>query len=528
MKKILFAVAALIASLSCLSQQCGNCGQRPSVALYDLDVQVPQPELKGEKTQGWLEWQQLYWMARHLHSALNKNNAACVRFTQPASNDDDVLKVGLTYANLPAVNTDVSQYGNYIVTGLINKGGDAYVMHVEIQSACTRKKVASADVPFQSSAESSNTIRIANEAAARLSPLIEKIKKFELDERAENKKFAMAENIDLIKITPAKTKLVTGQQTDFTLELKDCDGTALAGREIVFTSDNIGGGNMPGTTGGFVTPSKVITDANGKATANFKMTAISGNPAIINAHTITQTPQTCAGVLFGDAQIDAMPSYKIVVSFSKTLLTELNMNSNEDGVVMKSGERKKAEVSYNFSLLHYISKVPKDGEQIMMMPQFENDPDYQKSMPGKTIVLHNDGYSEFTITDTALNLVKSPFGAPHSDDNVNRQRYFSSSPLPPAVSLMFKNSELVFFSASVEFPEREEGLSPVGGSFSIEKDNKDYFPLKAKKVTDPNSVYKWVYEFQYHRGDDLSKKGQVFNYSNTDGEGATIQIWKSF
>lgn len=34
------------------AHQCGNCKITPSIALYDLDVQVTQPELKGEKTAG--------------------------------------------------------------------------------------------------------------------------------------------------------------------------------------------------------------------------------------------------------------------------------------------------------------------------------------------------------------------------------------------------------------------------------------------------------------------------------------------
>ena len=529
MKKIFLTIAILISGVCfCVAQQCGNCKTTPSVALYDLDVQVPQPELKGEKTQGWLEWQELFALAKHAHANLYKTNVGCVRFTQPVSNDDDILIVGATYTNLPAANKDVSQYGDYLITGSVKKSGSGYIMRIELQTSCSRKTLASADVSFQLSAESSNTMSVANQAAAKLSPVIEKIKKFELEERSQNQNFAIAADIDLIKITPAKTKLTAGQQTEFTLELKDCDGVALAGREIVFTESNTGGGKMPGTTGGIVTPDKVVTDAGGKAKANFKMTATAGNPAIINAHTVTQTPQNCQGVLFGDAQIDAMPAYKIVVSYNKTSSTDLNANINEDGVVMKGGDQRRDQVSYSFSLLHYPLALPKDGEQIMIIPQFEDDMEYQKSKGGKTIVLHNEGYSESMVTGTPLELVQSPFGAPPSGGKAERQNYFSASPLPPAVSLLFKNNELVFFSGGVEFPEQEEGLNPVNSSFGIEKDHKDYFPVKPKKVTDPNSVYKWVYEFQYRNVDGISKEGKTFSYGSKEGEGAVVQIWKSF
>lgn len=513
------------------AQQCGNCKTTPSVALYDLDVQVPQPELKGEKTQAWLEWQQLFWLARHANSNLFQNNKNCIRFTQPPSYDDkgtEILKVGQTYVNIPAANTNISQYGNYLITGFVKKSGNGYVMHMELQTSCSRKTVASADVPFQLSAESTNTISIANQAASQLSPLIDKIKKFELEERNQNQKFAIAGNdIELIKITPAKTKLTAGQQTDFTMVLKGCDGVALPGREIVFTEGNAGGGKMPGTIGGTVTPAKVITDAQGKAKANFTMIATAGKPAVINAHTLTQTPQNCQGVLFGDAQIDALPAYKVTVSYIKTVRTDLNMNSNEDRVLMKGGSQSSEDVAYSFSLLHYLPTSPKEGEQIMIMPQFEDDPQYQKSKKGKTVVLYNTGYSEYIMTGTSLEM-EGPFGAVTEKGKEEKQRYFSSSPLPPTASFIFKNNDLIYFSGGVEFPEVEDGLSPVSSSFGIEINDKKYFPLKPKRVTDPNSPYKWVYEFEYKNEEGYNKQGKVFKQGSKEVESATVQIWKTF
>lgn len=525
MKKIFFFQLAFLC-IHANAQQCGNCKTTPSVAQYDLDVQVPQPELKGEKTQGWLEWQQLFWLARHANSYLFQNNKNCVRFTQPASNDNGELKVGATYSNIPPANTDVSQYGNYLITGFVKKSGDGYVMHMELQTSCSRKTVASADVPFQLSAESS-TISIANQAASQLSPLIEKITKFEFEERNQNQKFAIAGNdIDRIKVTPAKTKLTAGQQTEFTMELKDCDGVALPGREIVFTEGNINGNKMPGTIGGTVTPAKIITDARGKAKATFKMNAPPGKPAIINAHTVTETPQNCQSVLFGDAQIDAMPAYKVTVSYIKTVRTYLNMNSDEDRVLMKSGSQSSEDVEYSFSLLHYLSTEPKEGEQIMIMPQFEDDPEYQKSKKGKTVVLYNEGYNEYITKGTPLEM-EGPFGAVTEKSKEEQQRYFSSSPQPPAVSFIFKNNDLVFFSGGVEFPEVEDGLSPVSSSFSLNDEDKG-FPVKPKKITDPNSPYKWVYEFEYRNEDGYNKQGKVFKQGSKEVETAVVQIWKSF
>ena len=87
---------------------------------------------------------------------------------------------------------------------------------------------------------------------------------------------------------------------------------------------------------------------------------------------------------------------------------------------------------------------------------------------------------------------------------------------------------MIYFSGGVEFPEVEDGLSPVGSSFGIEKDNEKYFPVKPKKVNDPNSPYKWVYEFEYKNEEGYSQQGEVFKQGSKEVETAIVQIWKSF
>ena len=76
------------------SQDCGNCNQRPSIVQFDLDVQVPAPELKGEETKGWLEWKQLFWLNRYAQSYLSQHNKNCVRFLHPSSfSNEDILSI---------------------------------------------------------------------------------------------------------------------------------------------------------------------------------------------------------------------------------------------------------------------------------------------------------------------------------------------------------------------------------------------------------------------------------------------------
>jgi hypothetical protein len=303
MKKILLASAFVVYTLQCFAQQCGNCKQTPSVANYDLEVQVPKPDVNNLKNNEWLEWLQLFWLSKQANATLFQNNKNCIRFTQPVDaiissesfttkdgievppllEENEMIKVGETYTNLPP-SCDVSRFGNYITTGYVKKSGDGYVMHLEIQAACSRKTVAAADVPFQLSASGQNSINIGQQAVAQLSPLIEKIKQFELKERQENKKAALEGGTeDAITIKPKKRILVAGEQTELEITMKDCDGEPLANREIVFTKATLNGMPMSaGTTGGTVTASTVTTDAGGKAKASFKMG--SGKSAIIDAH----------------------------------------------------------------------------------------------------------------------------------------------------------------------------------------------------------------------------------------------------
>lgn len=337
MKKI-FLVSAffLIYSFGCLAQQCGNCKQTPSVANYDLDVQVPKPDVNDLKSNEWLEWLQLFWLNKHAQSALFQTNKNCIRFTQPSdariSNEsfetkDGVevtplneesrqIKVGETYTNLPP-SGDVSKFGNYITTGYVKKSGNGYVMHMEIQTACSRKTVAGVDVAFQASSDSKYMEGIAQQAAAKLSPIIDKIKKFELDERQLDKKLSLYQTSwdEPIKVTPQKKTLKAGESTEITIEVKDCDGIPLEGREILFNETAFEGLKIFGTMGGTVTPAKVVTDVNGKAKARFTLKS-GAKEAIINAHSPGNQVKGCASMLIGDAAINIRKVYSGFVKYS--------------------------------------------------------------------------------------------------------------------------------------------------------------------------------------------------------------------
>lgn len=378
------------------AQQCGNCKQTTKVATYDLDIQVPQPELKGKQTVGWLEWTRLYEISGKIKFALNQNTGNCIMFIQPndarlssesfttkdgievppLKEESDQLKVGLYYTNLPPAG-DVSRFGNYITTGYVKPQGDAFVMHIEIQTACERKVVAQATVPFDSLKNSEMTANVANQAAAQLSPLSEKIKKLELEERQKNKNLSLYKmEGEPMKLTPVKTTLKAGESTDFTIELKDCDNVPLQGREILFTETEFEGLKVFGTIGGIVSPAKVVTDANGKATARFTLKP-GAKEAIINAHSPGNDVKGCSSMFTGDAAINIRRTYSGHVTFnyssSGICNTEITsgclkstLNSNHDmGIIYKVAfydDGSKQGKSVHFSSDEETSLVPRTME----------------------------------------------------------------------------------------------------------------------------------------------------------------------
>ena len=322
--KCKFIILFLICFSNLFAQQCGNCKLTPKLTTFDFDVQVPQPNAADGTDQLWPEWKNLFIMAGAVATNLKKNEGNCITFTMPPSTDTGGVQLGSvggeTFTNLPSnpnISANLSDYGDYFLTGQIKKAGDGYSLHVEVRSSCKRAIVTTADIPFQLSAVTGNVNNIAEQAASRLSPLIDKIKKFELEERQKDKKLSLYKTSwgDPIKITPQKRTLKAGESTDFTIELKDCDGVPLEGREILFTETTFEGFKIFGTTGGVVSPAKIVTDGNGKATAKFTLKA-GAKEAIINAHSPGMDVKGCKSMFIGDAAINIRRTYSGSIKYS--------------------------------------------------------------------------------------------------------------------------------------------------------------------------------------------------------------------
>lgn len=321
--KYLALIIFLAFTIKLSAQQCGNCRITPKLTTFDFDVQLPKPNVADTTDKLWPEWKNLFILAASVSSNLQKNEGNCITFTMPPSTDTGGVQLGSvggeTFTNLPSnpnISSNLADYGDYLMTGSVKKTGDAALLHVEIQSSCGRKVVATADVSFQLSAVVGNVNNIAQQAASQLSPLTDKIKKFELEERQKDKKLSLFKmEGDPMKVIPVKKTLKAGESTDFTIELKDCDGTPLQGREIFFTETVFEGLKIFGTMGGTVTPAKVITDANGKATAKFTLKA-GAKEAVINAHSPGNEVKGCKSMFTGDAYINIRKVYSGFVKYS--------------------------------------------------------------------------------------------------------------------------------------------------------------------------------------------------------------------
>jgi hypothetical protein len=318
------AILILFFCYSSIAQECGNCKSIPKLATFDFDVKVPQPNVNDSTGNLWPEWKNLFIIAPSVGSHLRRNEGKCIVVVIPPSLDTGGFVGGSvggeTFTNLPsnpAISSDLSSYGDYLLTGEIRTSGGDYIIHAEIQSSCSRSVVATADVRFKLNNVVGNVSQLAGQVAAQFSPLGEKIKKFELEERNNNKALSLFKESwgAPIRVTPQKKTLKAGESTELTIELKDCDGTPLEGREIVFSETGYNGNTFPGTSGGSVTPAKLITDAQGMARARFTLKA-GAKEAIIRAYSGGREVKGCISMFSGDAFINIKRTYSGFIKYS--------------------------------------------------------------------------------------------------------------------------------------------------------------------------------------------------------------------
>jgi len=493
------------------AQECGNCKLTPRVANYDCDVQVPKLADTGEAL---LQWRQLYWLGKHANAFLYQSNRGCIQFTQPVLVDEkgnETLVVGETHTMLPG-SGDASQSGDYVLTGSVKLSGTKGVLHLELQSACSRKIVSAASVPFNLSSESSYMQEIAQQAASQLSPLIEKIKQFELKERQENKQVALTGFFsEEIKVTPQKGKLKPGEETEFTIEIKDCDGQPLKEMQIEFTKATIAGFNIEGTTGGIVTPSKLMTDAAGRAKGKFKMGTGNLN-AMISAHSLVKKPNGCSDAFVGSVEIGTTPHLKVNLDYVLYGTTKMGLVSQTQVDTFQVGVENSSFIRNHRAILYYYPvNVSQDINANIFPTSMRGMPDNSKS----AYVLDAGFYNFINKLSGNAGLDKvSNSGFKEKDTSLVFAGRARSSSRPEIHFNIIKN-KLANFSIEFNYPEEKDNEEAHPGyptGFIIESDDPGT-KFTSRKITDPNSRYKMEYKVIISRKIDNSN-GEVYK---TDG-----------
>ncbi|MBS1620794.1 MAG: Ig-like domain-containing protein [Bacteroidetes bacterium] len=493
---LIIFMAAHVGAQSCTNcSTCENCNKILKIAPFSLNVLVPKPADTGVVL---LQWRQLFWLSTFANSKLFELNRDCMYFIQPLVKNEDneeVLRVGMGESGLVLPeNSNPSKYGDYIITGSVSSSGSNYLMHLELQAACSMKKVAAVDVPFNPSSDPEYVKQIAEQAATQLSPLADKINDFIQRERKSDNEFAWGGGN--ITIKPKKKKLATGEETEIEITMKDCDGYALSNRKINFSRGTISGFAILGTIGGTVTPSIVTTDANGKAKAKFKMG--SGKTAMIRAHHLFKKPSGCEGAIYGLQPVNGIP-VKVEVEYD--LVTEIDSDPASAFLPIIEGGKENSYFTRVFhAVFYYYPSDKPDNMLLLVAPEekigvntvFEKEEGFffymksQKESQAKIFLAGQQVYEE-KLTDA------------NSEAN-----YGSVRPGHPSVFAFYKKDEQepMRFSILFNFKNEEEDNEIGTGSFPSDagvREGEEGAKIIKKKITDTESPYKTEYIAELNR-----------------------------
>lgn len=509
---ISLAAATLFLPLIAASQNCTICKYTPKVVHYDYDVRVSLPK----DTTQIQYWHHLFSFAKFTHAYLWERNKTCVRFIDPIainSEGNRPVKFGASTPILPL--SEPSSSTDYIITGFIQQLKVDYQLHIELQSSCNRKTVATSDVTFHSSSDPEYIKQIAEQAASRLSPLADIINNYAIKQRSEDGYTAISGwGSKAISIVPKKYKLGVGEETEIEITLKDCDGTLLANREVDFGAGTIQGFLIKGTSGGTVSPSKVTTDGSGKAKAKFKMG--NGRSASINAHYNFHRPSGCDDAMLGSCAIGQTP-VEVEVVYERYDQTYTNIDGMMAGLIRSGKEVTLTKQKYHTIFHHYPSN-PKSGYLVAEAPE------ELLSAEEKKIARQNPSTFEFEFglynyyhkrpeTNFESDVQGLEYKEQMEKDTVENISATSSSS-PHASFTFYTGSEFepMYFGLSMNFRRRgqeEDEYLPGLGSLTVNK-NSMGGEISITKITDPKSIYKTEYFITYYNPDlgsvdDLNK-----------------------
>ncbi len=132
----------------------------------------------------------------------------------------------------------------------------------------------------------------------------------------------------------------------------------LQGREILFNETEFEGFKIYGTLGGVVSPAKIVTDGNGKATAKFTLKA-GAKEAIINAHSPGNNVKKCTSMFIGDAFINIRRVYSGFVKYSYDEAANCEESSQSEAGVATSRYTANNQIKVDYTASFYIDEKGK-------------------------------------------------------------------------------------------------------------------------------------------------------------------------
>ena len=311
----LFVLLVLL-SVTSYAQTCDECS-RPRVALYDCDVQVPRPS----EANAIIAWWNLFWPSAVARSTMHNSDPTedCIVWLDGAlinarELQGDVLKFGKEFANLPPSGPLYSC--DYLIRSTVTGTEESYVFTLILEAGPSREVVKSVAIPFAATTESSD--EAGRQAASQMMPLFQTIRKFEINKRNNDVTVAMRdlERKSTLIIKPEKQQVDAGETIDVDVTLTDCDGVPLSNRSIIFKKttihfkDNNAEVQLPGPTGGEITPNVAVTDGSGKVKVQFKAGDDAGVGMIVGYYPYYK-PCGKNGIMDGSAvvQIKSLPPH---------------------------------------------------------------------------------------------------------------------------------------------------------------------------------------------------------------------------
>jgi hypothetical protein len=335
MKASILFTLLMIVTLASLAQDCDKCFKR-RIALYDCDVQVARPA----NAAAIIAWYNLFWPSAVARSTMHNSDPgkACLSWLDGALiNADDlqggVLKFGQEYANLPPAGPNKSS--EYLIESTVTGTEGNYVFTLILETGPSREVVKSVNIPFEATQESAE--EAGHKAAAQMMPLVETIRKFEVNKRNSDTEVAIGDYLGVSKsalsgsitIKPSKTLVDIGEVIDVEVTMTDCDGVPLPNREIHFTEGEAKWGDavmvMDGTKGGEIIPGLATTNEEGKVTVKFKAGNQKGAAVIYGWYVHTKPygiPYAFMGYSLVQIQVPIPSLWLLTAEFSNSLISK--------------------------------------------------------------------------------------------------------------------------------------------------------------------------------------------------------------